>query len=142
MTPRRVPQRRWQWTVGAVAGLLVLVLAGKLMGGGPKTQTTLAERGGMPLVSVIVPGQQSVTSSVNFTGAIAARYDMPIANAGDAGRIVAVYVEAGDHVKRGQVLARIDDSVIVQQVNRLEASLEQARAQAALSAAEYKRAQR
>jgi RND family efflux transporter MFP subunit len=124
-----------------VAALLVLALAWKLMGGGPKTQTTLAERGGIPLVSVIVPGQQSVTSSVNFTGTIAARYDMPIANEGDTGRIVAVYVEAGDHVKRGQVLARIDDSVIVQQVNRLAASLEQARAQAALSAAEYKRAQ-
>ncbi len=52
-----------------------------------------------------------------------------------------MFVEAGDHVKRGQPLARIDDSVLVQQVNRLAASLEQARAQAALSAAEYKRAQ-
>jgi len=52
-----------------------------------------------------------------------------------------VYVEAGDHVKRGQVLAKIDDSVMLQQVNRLDASLEQARAQAALSAAEYRRAQ-
>src|SRR5439155_13532163 len=55
--------------------------------------------------------------------------------------IVGVYVEAGDHVKRGQLLAKIDDSVIVQQVNRLAASLEQASAQAALSAAEYRRAQ-
>jgi RND family efflux transporter MFP subunit len=44
-------------------------------------------------------------------------------------------------VKRGQILAKIDDSVMVQQVNRLSASLEQASAQAALSAAEYKRAQ-
>jgi HlyD family secretion protein len=141
LTPPEAPLRRWRWVIGAVAVLLVLALAWKLMGGGPKAQSTLAERGGVPLVSVIVPGQQSVTSSVNFTGAIAARYDMPIANEGDTGRIVAVYVEAGDHVKRGQVLARIDDSVIVQQVNRLAAALEQARAQAALSAAEYKRAQ-
>jgi len=108
-----------------------------LTGRAPKPGCSAA----VPLVSVIVPGQQSVTSSVSFTGAIAARYDMPIANEGDTGRIVAVYVEAGDHVKRGQVLARIDDSVIVQQVNRLAAALEQARAQAALSVAEYKRAQ-
>jgi HlyD family secretion protein len=141
LTPPEAPLQRWKWVIGAVAVLLVLALAWKLMGGGPKAQSTLAERGGIPLVTVIVPGQQSVTSSVNFTGAIAARYDMPIANEGDTGRIVAVYVEAGDHVKRGQVLARIDDSVIVQQVNRLAAALEQARAQAALSAAEYKRAQ-
>ena len=66
---------------------------------------------------------------------------MPIANEGETGRITAVHVEAGDHVKRGQVLARIDDSVLVQQVNRLAASLEEAKAQAALSAAEYSRAQ-
>jgi len=32
------------------------------------------------------------------------RYDMPIGVEGDAGRVAAIYVEAGDHVKRGQVL--------------------------------------
>jgi len=142
MTPPEAPQRRRLWTVGAIAAAVVLaLLAWKLMGSTGKPHATLAERGGIPLVTVIVPGQQAVTSSVSFTGAIAARYDMPIANEGDTGRIVAVYVEAGDHVKRGQLLAKIDDSVMVQQVNRLAASLEQARAQAALSAAEYRRAQ-
>jgi len=133
---------RWKWTLGAIAALLLIALvAWKLLAGGAKPTETLADRGGVPLVSVIVPGEQAVTSSVSFTGAIAARYDMPIANEGDTGRIVAVYVEAGDHVKRGQALAKIDDSVMVQQVNRLSASLEQAQAQAALSAAEYRRAQ-
>jgi len=133
---------RWLWTIGGIVALaLIAVIAWRLMAGGTRPHDSLADRGGIPLVSVIVPGQQAVISSVSFTGAIAARYDMPIANEGDTGRIVAVYVEAGDPVKRGQVLARIDDSVIVQQVNRLEASLEQARAQAALSAAEYRRAQ-
>jgi HlyD family secretion protein len=142
LTPPEAPSRRWMWTVGAIATVLIVALvAWKLLAGGAKPHTALADRGGIPLVSVIVPGQQAVTSSVSFTGAIAARYDMPIANEGDTGRIVAVYVEAGDHVKRGQLLAKIDDSVMVQQVNRLSASLEQARAQAALSAAEYRRAQ-
>ncbi len=133
---------RWTWTLGALAAVLLIALvAWKLMAGGARPQAALADRGGIPLVSVIVPGQQSVTSNVTFTGAIAARYDMPIANEGDTGRIVAVYVEPGDQVKRGQLLARIDDSVLVQQVHRLEAALEQARAQAALSAAEYRRAE-
>jgi|GEM_PF-119802 len=133
---------RWKWTLGALVAVLLIALAAwRLMAGGAQPQATLADRGGIPLVSVIVPGRQAVTSSVTFTGAIAARYDMPIANEGDTGRIVAVYVEPGDHVKRGQLLARIDDSVLVQQVHRLEASLEQARAQAALSAAEYRRAE-
>jgi RND family efflux transporter MFP subunit len=77
---------------------------------------------------------------VTFTGTISARYDMPIGIEGDAGRIIGVYVEAGDRVKRGQLLAKIDESVWQPQVNRLAASLEQAKAQANLSAAEYRRA--
>ena len=143
MTPAGSRSRaRLVWTLGALAVLLLVVLvAWKLFGGaGKSAQSTLADRGAVPLISVIVPALQPVTSSVSFTGAIAARYDMPIANEGDTGRIVAVYVEAGDHVKRGQILAKIDDSVLIQQANRLAASLEQAQAQAALSAAEYKRA--
>ena len=102
---------------------------------------TLAEQQSVPLISVMTPGLKAVTSTVSFTGAIAARYDMPIGNDGDTGRIVGVYVEAGDHVERGQLLARLNDSVLIPQVNRLEAALEQAKAQAALSAAEYRRAQ-
>ena len=142
LTPPAEPSNRWKWTIGALVALLVVgLIAWKLLAGGSKPHETLADRGGVPLVTVLVPGKQAVTSSVSFTGAIAARYDMPIANEGDTGRIVAVLVEAGDHVKRGQLLAKIDDSVIVQQVNRLEANLEQARAQAALSAAEYRRAE-
>ena len=141
--PARPRVSRRVWIIGSVilALLLILLAAAKLFGGHAPPATTLADRGNEPLVSVLVPALQSVTSSVTFTGAIAARYDMPIANEGDTGRILAVFAEAGDHVKRGQVLARIDDSVMVQQVNRLAASLEQAKAQAALSAAEYKRAQ-
>ena len=142
LTPAAGPSSRWKWTVGALLALLLLALvAWKLLAGGGKPPETLADRGGVPLVSVLVPGKHAVSSSVSFTGAIAARYDMPIANEGDTGRIVAVLVEAGDHVKRGQLLAKIDDSVLVQQVHRLEATLEQARAQAALSAAEYRRAE-
>ena len=102
---------------------------------------TLAEQQSIPLISVVTPGVKAVTSTVSFTGAIAARYDMPIGNDGDTGRIVGVYVEAGDHVERGQLLARLDEAVLIPQVNRLEAALEQAKAQAALSAAEYRRAQ-
>jgi HlyD family secretion protein len=93
-----------------------------------------------PLVSVVTPGISAVAAEVTFTGTIAARYDIPISAEGDGGRITAVLVETGDKVKRGQVLARIDQSVLRPQVTRLAASLEEARAQASLSAAEYERA--
>jgi RND family efflux transporter MFP subunit len=138
----RARSGRLGWILGVLAVIaLILFGAWRLFGGHKAPPPALADRSAPPLVSIIVPALQAVTSDISFTGTIAARYDMPIANEGDTGRVVAVYVEAGDHVKRGQVLARIDDSVIVQQVNRLAASLEQAKAQAALSAAEFKRAQ-
>jgi HlyD family secretion protein len=133
---------RTKWMAAAVAAAVLAVVAYILWRGhtADPAVTTLATQQAVPLVSVISPGVTSVTSTVTFTGTISARYDMPIGIEGDAGRIVGVYVEAGDHVKRGQLLAKIDESVWQPQVNRLAASLEQAKAQAALSAAEYRRA--
>jgi len=133
---------RSKWMAAGVA-LAVLAAVGLILWRGHTADpalATLATQQALPLVSVAAPGVTGVTSTVTFTGTIAARYDMPIGIEGDAGRIIAVYVEAGDHVKRGQLLAKIDESVWQPQVNRLSASLEQARAQAALSAAEYRRA--
>jgi RND family efflux transporter MFP subunit len=132
------PRTRWiAIGVGVLAVLGAIAWATHRKGSAP---VALANQQNIPLISVITPGVRSVTSSVSFTGAIAARYDMPIGNDGETGRIVAVYVEAGDQVQKGQLLARIDDSVLIPRVNRLAAGLEQARAQAELSAAEYKRA--
>ncbi|HME39128.1 MAG TPA: efflux RND transporter periplasmic adaptor subunit [Steroidobacteraceae bacterium] len=95
----------------------------------------------VPTVSVTQAGLSAVPTTVSIIGTIAARYDMPIGVEGDAGRVAAIYVEAGDHVKRGQVLARLNVSVLQPQVTNLEAALEQARAEAELADAEYHRAQ-
>jgi HlyD family secretion protein len=135
---------RVKWTLSALAIVIAVAVATAVWMSrvsAPSGATTLANAQSIPLVSVLSPGVTAVTSNVTFTGAISARYDMPIGIDGDAGRIVAIYVEAGDHVKKGQLLAKLDDSVLIPQVNRLAASLEQTRAQAALSAAEYRRAQ-
>src|SRR2546423_70366 len=143
--PTEAPQpglrRKWLLPAGAV--LLALAISAVLwstLHSKPKL-VPLADQRNVPLISVMTPGLKAVTSSVTFTGAIVARYDMPIGNVGETGRIVAVYVEPGDHVRRGQPLAKLDQSVLIPQVNRLAASLEQASAQAAVSAAEYRRAQ-
>ena len=131
-----------KWIAGVVVAAILAVVAWILWRGQTEDPAlvTLSSQHTLPLVSVTSPGVTSVTSTVTFTGTVAARYDMPIGIEGDAGRIIGVYVEAGDHVKRGQLLAKIDESVWQPQVNRLAASLEQAKAQAALSAAEYRRA--
>ena len=95
----------------------------------------------IPTVSVTQAGVSTVPTTVSIIGTIAARYDMPIGVEGDGGRVAAIYVEAGDHVKRGQVLARLNVAVLEPQVVNLEAALEQARAEAELAEAEYRRAQ-
>lgn len=133
---------RARWIAGLVALAVIALVAFILWRGQTEDPAAIAAQNqqSIPLVSVMSPGVSPVTSTVTFTGTISARYDMPIGIEGDAGRIVGVYVEAGDRVKRGQLLAKIDESVWQPQVNRLAASLEQAKAQAALSAAEYRRA--
>jgi HlyD family secretion protein len=105
---------------------------------GGSTSTT---EGTIPLVTAAVPGVSPITTTVAFTGTINARYDMPIGTEGETGRVSAIFVEAGDHVKAGQLLAQVDESILKPQVERLSASLEEANANAGLAAAEYGRAQ-
>jgi len=125
--------------LGAVAVALVVLLAVRLTHAlGVKSVTN---KDAIPTVSVTEVGVSTVPTTVSIIGTIAARYDMPIGVEGDAGRVAAIYVEAGDHVKRGQVLARLNVSVLEPQVANLEAALEQARAEAELAEAEYRRAQ-
>jgi HlyD family secretion protein len=134
--------RRNLWpavALGAVAVALVVLLAVRLTQAlGVKSVTN---KDAIPTVSVTEVGVSTVPTTVSIIGTIAARYDMPIGVEGDAGRVAAIYVEAGDHVKRGQVLARLNVSVLEPQVTNLEAALEQARAEAELAEAEYRRAQ-
>ena len=134
--------RRNLWpavALGAVGVAFVVLLAVRLTHAlGVKSVTN---KGAIPTVSVTEVGVSTVPTTVSIIGTIAARYDMPIGVEGDAGRVAAIYVEAGDHVKRGQVLARLNVSVLEPQVANLEAALEQARAEAELADAEYRRAQ-
>ncbi len=124
--------------IGAIA-VFVAVLAWRLTQA--LTVKHIPNKDSIPTVSVTEVGVSSVPTTVSIIGTIAARYDTPIGVDGDAGRVAAIYVEAGDHVKRGQVLARLNVSILEPQVANLEAALEEARAEADLAGAEYHRAQ-
>jgi HlyD family secretion protein len=140
-TARLNPRRKWLIGAAGIAAALAVVAAVWMEhASSSKALVPLADRSSLPLVSVIVPGVQPVSTEVLVTGTIEARHDLPIGDAGAAGRIDAVYVQAGDRVRKGQLLAQIDASVLAPQVSELAASLARARAQAALSAAEYRRA--
>jgi HlyD family secretion protein len=132
--------RRGVWILIVILLAIVALLALR-MTQAMALKKSLSNKTSVPTVSVTEVGLSSVPTTVDIIGTIAARYDMPIGVEGDAGRVAAIYVEAGDRVKRGQVLARLNVSVLQPQVANLEASLEQARAEAELALAEYRRAE-
>jgi HlyD family secretion protein len=131
--------RKGVWLLATLGVIVVALLALRL------TQAlaikTPANEKTVPTVSVTSVGVSTVPTTVSIIGTIAARYDMPIGVEGDGGRVAAIYVEAGDHVKQGQVLAHLNNSVLEPEVANLEAALEEARAEADLADAEYRRAQ-
>jgi HlyD family secretion protein len=141
------PPTRPYWITprGAIWAGLILVLVVAALLGVRLSQTFAAKKAvsnkiGTPAVTVTEAGRRPAPTTVSIIGTIGARYDTPIGAEGDGGRVSAVYVEAGDHVKRGQILARIDTAVLEPQVANLRANLELARAEAELAAAEYRRA--
>lgn len=95
-----------------------------------------------PLVSVVVPTLGQVAGTVAVTGQIAALNDMPIGVDGAAARISEVLVEPGDHVRRGQVLARLNPITAQSQLDSATASLDELRASAAVAQVEWARAER
>lgn len=136
--PKVLNKRLLVWLV---AGALILVVAGLVAWRITHALTAKpAVASAIPAVSVTEVGISAVPSTVSIIGTIAARYDMPIGVEGDGGRVTAVFVEAGDHVKRGQVLVHLNNSVLEPQVTNLEAALDQARAEAELAEAEFQRA--
>ena len=140
-------KRRRNLIIAAVIGVLALALAFMLFGGGREDGAgpTAAGakgpggRGQVPTVSVVVPGRSQVARTITASGALAARRDQPVGAAGTGGRVTAVLVDAGDWVRAGQTLARVDRSVQSQQAAQLSAAVQSARASAALAQNEYDR---
>ena len=93
-----------------------------------------------PRVTVIVPGQTSVTNLVTATGSLGARREMPVGVVGEGGMVTRVWVEPGDWVRPGQVLASIERSVQSQEANQLAANVVVAQADARLAQSELDRA--
>jgi len=131
--------RRGIWLLMAVTIAIAALLAVR-MSQSAAMKKSVTNAASVPTVSVTPVGVSNLPTTVEIIGTISARYDMPIGVEGDGGRVSAIYVEAGDHVKKGQLLARLNVAVLQPQVANLEAALEQSRAEAELADAEYKRA--
>jgi RND family efflux transporter MFP subunit len=136
-------RRQRRIMIAAVAGIAVILLVLFLVMGRASNKPQGAGAGGagqIPTVSVVVPGQSQVGRVITASGPLGAKRDQPVGIAGTGGRVVRVLVDAGSWVRAGQVLAVVDRSVQAQQAAQLAAQVEAAKANAALSQANYERA--
>ncbi|MFA0776357.1 MAG: hypothetical protein PVTTEEND_000071, partial [Candidatus Fervidibacter sp.] len=87
-------------------------------------QTQQALQAATP-VEVVRPFRRTLRETVRVMGTIKAPADITIASE-ITGRVVFLGVDEGDAVKAGQVLIRLDDSVIRAQVEQARAAYQQA----------------
>ena len=125
-----------------IAAAVLVALLGAYIGyhyffGGSGDEEAVSQA---PMVTVMTPGKQRVTRTINATGTLAARREIPVSVVGEGGRVTQVYVDAGDWVKQGQIMASIDRSVQSQQAAGLEASVGVARADLNLAQSNLDRA--
>ena len=108
---------RWPWIIGAVVVVLLLLGGAGWMLFGHRPISVLT-------ATAITPTSGSEAGAVlQATGYVTARRQATV-SAQITGTLTAVLIEEGDHVKQGQVLARLDDSAY-------KAALDTAKAQAA-----------
>lgn len=122
----------------------ILVIAGGayyFFGSGGTAAPADADKSGQAqTVTVVAPGRDTVVRAINATGTLAARREIPVGVVGEGGRVLQVYVDAGDWVSQGDVLVSVDRSVQTQQAAALEAQIGVARADLQLAQNELDRA--
>ncbi len=135
---------RGRWLIIASISLLVLAVIGVVTWAMRPSSTAGAAAEGSakqaPTVSVMVPGRQTVDRVISATGNVAARREMPVGVAGEGGMVSQVFVEPGQWVGAGQVLASIDRRVQTQQASSLAAQISVSEADARIAQANLDRA--
>ena len=126
--------------IALVIGALLVGMWFALHRSGAEDPTEATKDSQAATVSVVVPGRATVAGSINATGTIDARRDMPVGSVGEGGQVAQVLVEAGQWVRQGQVLAVIDRSVQNQQQASLAAQIGVSQADARLAQANLDRA--
>jgi HlyD family secretion protein len=117
--------RRWAIGLGALAVLAVAAIAGsRLMGHKPVVVQA------MPVQTITVGSvvQAPLGRALVVNGSLAAWDELPVGTEAGGLAIVQVAVEEGDKVTKGQLLAKLDDSVLKAQLAQAEASVAQAEA--------------
>ncbi len=144
-------ERYRAWFLRFFPALLVLIAAALLVFGGCHKKSPQEPSAGKTLsVPVVTVHTQKIDETLELSGTVRAAATIVLSSK-IPGRITAISVREGDYVRRGQVLARIDDRETTAGVAQARAAVQQARyaveetekalamAQAELRAAEARR---
>ncbi|HET9628832.1 MAG TPA: efflux RND transporter periplasmic adaptor subunit [Novosphingobium sp.] len=128
---------RRTWTIVAAAAVLLVAIWFLVHRGDRPAGADSASQAAT--VTVVAPGRTSIVGEIKATGTIAARHDEPVGSVGEGGQVVEVRAEAGQWVRKGDVLAVIDRSVQQQAVASQAAQIRVAEADARLAQANLDR---
>lgn len=76
------------------------------------------------LVSITTLAAENFTHYIDLQGKVTTRNIYYISPRGQGGQVKAVYVKEGDHVKKGELIMKLDDAVMQQNIKQLETQLE------------------
>ncbi len=137
-------RNRRRWTVAAVIVAILVVASGAYYffgsSSGAPAPADEGKAAQAQTVTVVAPGRDTVVRAINATGTLAARREIPVGVEGEGGRVLQVYVDAGDWVSQGDVLVSVDRAVQTQQAAALEAQIGVTRADLQLAQNELDRA--
>lgn len=141
IAPQRAARRKLALTLAAaLAGGTTLMLIGRQ--GPAEAAATPAAPPAALTVEVITPRTVALERTLAASGSIAARDELLIGSDASGVRLVEVLVETGAAVKRGQLLARGDDTRLAAQLAQQDAQIRSARAELAQAQANLERAER
>ena len=135
----RSTRRRLMVVAGILIALLLAVGAYYFMNSEAAPAAAADDQEQLSVVTVITPGKTPIAGLITASGTIGARRELPVGVNGEGGRVVSVPVDAGDWVRKGQVLAVIDRSVQSQQLRGQAAQVDVAKADAELAQSNLER---
>ncbi len=120
--------------------IAVSVFLGAALAGCAKTEKTTAPK---PALSVTIThiATRPLQRTIVVSGSVAAWEELPIGSEASGLAVTDVLVEEGDQVKKGQLLARLNDSVLQAQLKQQKANVDAAQAAFVEAQANLKRTQ-
>lgn len=140
----RSPRRR-RAVAWAAASCVAALVAVALSAGGPAADASAATKAAPPppalTVETVSPRLVTMARTVSASGSVAARDELLVGSDAAGVRLLELHADEGTVVRRGQLLARGDDALLLAQLAQQQALVRQAGAERDLAQANLARAE-